>query len=83
LAFAAISATAVYRVESNYKTAAIVTAPELEARLATADNASSVLRLPPGSEIRILSQRGDWLYALLPNNLRGWVPTNSVAPVRL
>jgi tetratricopeptide (TPR) repeat protein len=80
---AGLSALAVYCVESNCKTVAIVTAPEVEARLATADNAGSVLHLPPGSEIRILSQRGDWLYVLLPNNARGWVPTNSIASVRL
>lgn len=83
LAVAALSATAVYRMESDGQALGIVTAPELEARLATADNATSVLHLPPGSEIRILSRRGDWLYALLPNNLRGWVPTSSVMPVRL
>jgi len=83
LVIAALSAMAVYYMESSRKTLAIVTAPEVEARLATADNAGSVLHLPSGSEIRILSQRGDWLYALLPNNLRGWVPTNSVASVRL
>jgi len=55
----------------------------VQARLATADNANSVLVLPAGSEIEILSMRGDWIYAALPNQLRGWVQTNTVELVRL
>ena len=62
---------------------AIVTAENADARLATADNANRVLTLPAGSEIQILSQRGDWMYAALPNNLRGWMPSRSAEHVRL
>jgi tetratricopeptide (TPR) repeat protein len=62
---------------------AIVTGRRVDARVATADNANSVLALPPGSEVKILSTRGDWSYAALPNSLRGWVPTSSVESVRL
>ncbi len=62
---------------------AIVTGKDVQARLATADTANSVLTLPPGSEIKILSTRGDWLYAALPNNLRGWIPAKDAEPVRL
>jgi len=62
---------------------AIVTENHVEARLATADNARSVLALPPGSEIKILSKRGDWIYAALPNDLRGWIPAKSAEQVRL
>jgi tetratricopeptide (TPR) repeat protein len=62
---------------------AIVTVNGTEARLATAENANSVLALPPGSEIKILSKRGDWIYAALPNNLRGWIPAKSAEQVRL
>ncbi len=62
---------------------AIVTGDKVEARLATADNANRVLTLPAGSEIKIVSQRGDWVYAVLPNNLRGWIPSNSAEQVRL
>jgi hypothetical protein len=61
---------------------AIVTGDGVEARLATADNANTVLALPAGSEIKILSARGDWIYAALPNNLRGWLPARSAEPVR-
>src|SRR5215475_1050921 len=62
---------------------AIVTGNDVQARLATADTANSVLALPPGSEIKILSTRGDWMYAALPNELRGWIQTKNAEPVRL
>ncbi|HXP35259.1 MAG TPA: tetratricopeptide repeat protein [Chthoniobacterales bacterium] len=61
---------------------AIVTGDKVDARLATADNANRVLTLPAGSEIKIVSQRGDWIYAALPNNMRGWIPANSAEQVR-
>jgi tetratricopeptide (TPR) repeat protein len=75
----------VYALENGAKgkALAIVIGNEVEARLATADNANSILALPPGSEIQILSTRGDWIYAALPNNLRGWIPAKSAEPVRL
>ena len=78
-----VSIAGLRQMENSRKTVAIVTAPEIQARLATADNAKSVLQLPPGSEIQILSRRGEWIYALLPNNLRGWLPKSSAEPVRL
>jgi tetratricopeptide (TPR) repeat protein len=62
---------------------AIVTGNDVQARLATADTANSVLALPAGSEIKILSTRGDWMYAALPNDLRGWIQTKNAEPVRL
>jgi len=62
---------------------AIVTGKDVQARLATADTANSVLALPVGSEIKILSTRGDWIYAALPNNLRGWIPAKNAEQVRL
>jgi len=62
---------------------AIVTRDNTEARLATADNANRVLTLPAGSEIEIVSQRGEWIYATLPNDLRGWMPANSAEQVRM
>ena len=67
----------------NGRGLAVVTGDNVEARLATADNANRVLTLPAGSEIKIVSQRGDWVYAVLPNNLRGWIPSNSAEQVQL
>ena len=62
---------------------AIVTGKEVEARLATADNAKSVLVLPAGSEIKVLSERGDWIYVELPNDPRGGIPASSAQRVRM
>jgi tetratricopeptide (TPR) repeat protein len=62
---------------------AIVTGKDVQARLATADTANSVLVLPAGSEVKILSTRGDWIYAALPNTLRGWIPAKNAQRVRL
>ena len=76
---------ALYTVENGNRgqSLAIVTGKNVDARLATADNANSVLALPPGSEVNILSTRGDWSYAALPNNLRGWIPTKGAELVRM
>jgi tetratricopeptide (TPR) repeat protein len=80
----AISSTALYALATGRHgpALAIVTGEKIEARVATADNAGSVLVLPPGSEIKILSTRGDWIYAALPNDLRGWIPSGSAERVR-
>jgi hypothetical protein len=85
LAVFGLLAASLFRIDQGSKgpALAIVTGSGVEARVATADNANSVLALPPGSEVKILSQRGDWVYAALPNNLRGWIPSQSAEPVRL
>src|SRR5438128_1926626 len=85
LSIFAVAVFAIYQLDngSNGRTLAIVTGMNVQARVATADNANSVLALPPGSEIRVLSNRGDWIYAALPNNLRGWVSAKSAEAVRL
>ena len=81
----AVAIYAMYALERGSKgnALAIVTGKDAQARLATADTANSVLALPPGSEVKILSTRGDWIYAALPNNLRGWIPAKDAQQVRL
>jgi hypothetical protein len=85
LSIFAIAVLASYQLSHgrNGQGLAIVTGENVEARLATAENANRVLTLPAGSEIQIVSQRGDWVYAALPNNLRGWLAANSAEQVRL
>jgi tetratricopeptide (TPR) repeat protein len=85
LLVSAVSIYAMYTLErgSNGSALAIVTGKNVQARLATADTANSVLALPSGSEVKILSIRGDWIYAALPNNLRGWIPAKDAQQVRL
>jgi tetratricopeptide (TPR) repeat protein len=76
---------AIWQVERGSKgnALAIVIGKDVQARLATADTANSVLALPLGSEVKILSMRGDWTYVALPNNLRGWIPAKNAERVRL
>jgi tetratricopeptide (TPR) repeat protein len=85
LLVSAAAVWAIYTLERGNKgrALAIVTGKDVQARLATADTANSVLALPPGSEIKILSTRGDWMYASLPNDLRGWIQTKNAEQVRL
>ncbi len=88
LLLGAIGAGAVFAVVAFEKGGhgrdlAVVTGKSVQARLATAENAGTVLVLPPGSEIKILSTRGQWSYAALPNDLRGWIPADSAERVRL
>ena len=80
-----IAILAIYQLDhgSKGRALAIVTGKDVQARLATAHTANSVLALPPGTEVKILSTRGDWVYAALPNNLRGWIPAKDAEPVRL
>ena len=80
-----VSGFAIFSLENGARGAAlaVITGKEVEARLATADTAKSVLVLPAGSEIKILSERGDWIYAALPNDQRGWIPTSSAQRVRM
>src|SRR5260370_26922851 len=85
LSIFALAMLASYELDrgKNGRGLAIVTGENVEARLATADNANRVLTLPAGSEIQIVSERGDWIYATLPNNLRGWMPAKSAEQVPL
>jgi tetratricopeptide (TPR) repeat protein len=62
---------------------AIVTGKNVTARVATADSAQTVLALPAGSEIKLLSERGDWIYAELPNDQHGWIPASAAERVRM
>ena len=62
---------------------AVVTGHDVAARIATADSAQAVLALPAGSEIKVLNERGDWLYAELPNDKHGWIPRSAAERVRM
>ncbi len=38
--------------------------------------------LPAGSQVRVLSERGEWIYCELPGTGRGWIPDGAVERVR-
>lgn len=60
---------------------AIVIANETTARTQPVSDSEPVVELPPGSELRIIQRRGPWTYVGIPEELRGWVRTESIAPV--
>jgi hypothetical protein len=62
---------------------AIVIVKSVEARLAPADSAGLADSLPAGSRVRVLSERGDWVYCELPGESRGWIPQNAIEKIRM
>jgi hypothetical protein len=48
---------------------------------ATATTGSPVLDLPPGSLVRSVEERGAWVYAELPGDLRGWIRKEQLTPL--
>ena len=61
----------------------IVTAKEAEARLAPVESAGLADVLAAGSRVRVLSERGAWIYCELPNQRRGWLAATAVERVRI
>jgi len=61
----------------------VVVARQTESRLAPADSAALAEALPAGSRVRVLSERGEWIYCALPGAGRGWIPRSAVERVRL
>lgn len=59
----------------------IITAQQTEARLAPAQSAGVAEALPAGSRVRVLSERGAWIYCELPGAGRGWVPEGALERV--
>ena len=53
---------------------AIIVASGTVARTAPSAGSSEIVALPAGSEVKLVSRRGDWAYVALDDELRGWVP---------
>ena len=60
----------------------IVTVRETVARLSPADRAGVAETLPAGSRVRVLSERGEWIYCELPSGTRGWLAAGTMEKVR-
>ncbi len=65
------------------RTLAIIVAKTAEVRLAPAETSAAGGALPAGSQVRVLSVRGDWTYCLLPEARRGWISSKELERVRL
>ena len=81
---AVLCAVALVSIRSIAKdqTLAVITAKQTEARLAPAESAGVAEALPAGSQVRVLSERGEWIYCELPGQGRGWIPDGAVERVR-
>jgi len=60
---------------------ATITAEGADALTAPAPEARAVIKLPPGSEVRVLRESGQWRYAEIPGELRGWIRADALEPV--
>ena len=76
----AISAAGVWFGLKN-QNLAIITARQTAARLAPAASAGAAEELPAGSRVRVVSERGPWIYCELPNAGRGWIPQETLERV--
>jgi hypothetical protein len=81
LLIAGYSAVAVWHLEKN-RTLAIVLPKTIEAHLAPAESSTPAAALPAGSQVRVLSERGEWTYCALPTQGRGWISTKALGRVR-
>ncbi|MCB1227003.1 MAG: hypothetical protein KDK99_14395, partial [Verrucomicrobiales bacterium] len=62
----------------------IVTEKDVAAHTSATLVSSSVIDLPPGSQVRLIEKRGDWSYCEIPyqrENLRGWIETAVLTPL--
>ena len=82
LILAAYASAGVMRSEEE-RSLAVITGKDAVARLAPADRASLAEPLPEGSRVRVLSERGEWIYCALPGGGRGWVAEGQLEKVRL
>ena len=69
------------RLHERDRALAIVTAKEIEAHLAPAKSAALAGVLPAGSRVRVLSERGPWIYCELPGERRGWLEAGAIERV--
>jgi tetratricopeptide (TPR) repeat protein len=62
---------------------AIITVKEAVARLAPAVQSDIAGTLPAGSQVRVLTERGDWVYCDLPGEGLGWLPAEVLERVQI
>jgi tetratricopeptide (TPR) repeat protein len=67
----------------DQSSAIVVSSKEAVARVGPAEQSSVATTLPPGSRVRVLSERGEWVYCELPSASRAWLPAADVQLVRL
>jgi len=62
---------------------AVVTADQAKAHYEPVDSSQIADTLPVGSRVRILRDRGAWIYCTLPNGNTAWIPEKFIEPIRM
>lgn len=70
-------------VHQQDKEIALVIAAEGEGRFAPAENATLVGKLPMGSHVRVLADRGTWAYVELPDGKRAWMASGALQKIHM
>lgn len=80
LAGGAAGVALLWRTEGpgHRQASAMVIAADVPAHYSPADNAKVVTKLPEGSEVRVLSAQGAWIYVLLGDGSRAWVASDKI-----
>lgn len=78
---ACCSVIAVWRCEQG-RALAIVISKTADAHVAPAESSASAAVLPAGSQVRVLTEHGDWIYCALPTQGRGWISAREIGRVR-
>lgn len=81
--FVAAAAAAGIWHQARDQDAAVIIARQTNARFEPADRARLADVLPAGSRVRILSERGPWIYCELPGRGLGWLPATALERVRI
>lgn len=68
-----------YRQEVSPDNRAIITSTNTIAQTAPVPDAKTVIELPPGSEVRIVTDSGPWQYIDIPGGIRGWVRSEALS----
>ena len=61
----------------------VITKDKVTVRAAPADASKSLAGLVQGSQVRLILERGSWLYVTLPNHQRGWLSRTGVERVAI
>lgn len=71
----------IYRSRIAIDHRAVITSTNAIAQTSPVPDANTVTELPPGSEIRIVTDSGPWQYIDIPGKIRGWVKTEALTPL--
>ena len=82
-AVCAFAAGWIWWIDEGLKNAgcAIVLRAPARALSSPANDSQLIASLPLGSEVRVLSEQGAWVYAQVPDGSRGWLPAGDVEKI--